>query len=120
MTTYTEPTSSITRTRPADIELSLIFDPAAPLAAVDLTIDTQTPALDDAGYLALLDAAIARLHTYRQDYAAAASLLPAPRVPGNAPAIAAPTPRFVGAWRRRVIAARPRPTACPQRRPAAS
>jgi len=116
MTTYTEPASSITRTRPADIELSLIFDPAAPLAAVDLTIDTQTPAIDDAGYLALLDAAIARLQTYRHDYAAAADLLPAP----VAPAVATPTPRFVGAWRRRVIAGRPRPTSCPQRRPAAS
>ncbi len=109
MTTYIEPASSITRTRPADIELSLIFDPAAPLAAVDLTIDTQTPASDDAGYLALLDAAIARLQTYRDDYAAAADLLLAP-----------PTPRFVGAWRRRVVAGRPRTTSCPQHRPAAS
>lgn len=108
MTTYIEPASSITRTRPADIELSLIFDPAAPLAAVDLTIDTQTPTIDDAGYLALLDAAIARLQTYREDYAAAAKIL------------APPPPRFVGAWRRRIMATRPRTTSCPHQRPTAS
>ncbi len=62
-----EPITSISARRPGDIELSLIFDPAAPLAAVDLTLDAPL-VVDDASYVALLDAAIARLRLYRSDY----------------------------------------------------
>ncbi len=71
-TTPIEPTPIVAATRADDVELSLLFDPAAPLAALDLVIDAPTPAADDQAYLALIDGALARLTLYRADYAAAA------------------------------------------------
>jgi len=72
-TTINEPTPIVPGRRVGDVELSLLFDPAAPLAALDLVVDAPTPAADDAAYLALIDAALARLTLYRDDYAAAAT-----------------------------------------------
>ncbi len=110
ITTIIEPTTiSVAAARPTDVTLSLIFDPAAPLAALDVAVDAAIPATDDAGYLAVLDAAIARLQTYRDDYAAAADLLLVPS-----------SPRFVGAWRRRIGATRSRTAPCPHCRHTAS
>ncbi len=71
-TTINEPTPILSAKKAADVELSLLFDPAAPLAALDLVVDAPTPAADDAAYLALIDATLARLTLYRADYAAAA------------------------------------------------
>jgi len=71
-TTINEPTPILSVKRPADVELSLLFDPAVPLAALDLVVDSPVPPCDDATYLALIDAALARLTLYRADYAAAA------------------------------------------------
>jgi len=65
-----EPTSIAAARRASDVEVSLLFDPAAPLAVIDLVVDSPGPARDDAAYLALIDAALERLHVYRTDYAA--------------------------------------------------
>jgi len=97
--------------RPDDRTLTLTFAPDAPLALVRVEIDPAIPAsAPDRDYLTVLDQALARLQQYRNDYAAAAAI---------EILLTPPTPRFVGAWRRRIGATqaytRPRPcrhTAC--------
>jgi len=106
MTTDNEPRISVAPSapdRPADRTLTLTFAPDAPLALVRVDADPALVGASDRDYLAVLDHALARLQQYRNDYAAAAAayLLLTP-----------PTPRFVGAWRRRIGATRPRTTSC--------
>ncbi len=115
MTTDSEPRLSVAPSapdRPDDRTLTLTFAPDAPLALVRVDADPALVGASDHTYIAFLDQALARLQQYRKDYAtaaAAADLLLAP-----------PTPRFVGAWRRRIGATRPRTTSCPYRRHAPS
>ena len=108
MTTDNEPRISVAPSaadRPDDRTLTLTFAPDAPLAMIRVEIDPALAGASDRTYIAFLDQALARLRQHRNDdvTAAAADLLLAP-----------PTPRFVGAWRRRIGAtqARTRPRAC--------
>lgn len=111
MTTDNEPRISVASPepdRPDDRTLTLTFAPDAPLAMVRVEIDPAIPAnAPDRDYLIVLDQALARLQQYRNDYAAAAAteILLTP-----------PTPRFVGAWRRRIGGSRPRTTSCAHHR----
>jgi len=110
MTTYSEPRISIASPapdRPADRTLTLTFAPDAPLAMIRVDADPALAGVSDRTYLAFLDQALARLQQYRNDYAAAAAaeILLAP-----------PAPRIVGAWRHRIVAARPPRTSSRHRR----
>lgn len=108
MTTDNEPRISVAPSAPArpdDRTLTLTFAPDAPLAMVRVDVDPALAGASDRTYIAFLDQALARLQQYRKDYATAAAteILLTP-----------PTPRFVGAWRRRIGAtqARTRPRPC--------
>lgn len=112
MTTDNEPRISVAPPdpepdRPDDRTLTLTFAPDAPLALVRVDADPALVGASDRDYLAVLDHALARLQQYRNDYAAAAAA---------DLRIAPLTPRFVGSWRRRIGATRPRTTSCACRR----
>lgn len=97
--------------RPDDRTLTLTFAPDAPLAMVRVAVNPAILAgASDRTYIAFLDQALARLQQYRNDdtTAAATEILLAP-----------PTPRFVGAWRRRIGAtqAHTRPHPCRRHTP---
>ena len=66
-----ETTSILPTTAANDVAISMIFDPNAPRAALDIAVDAPLPMSDHKGYLAVSDAALARLVAYRQGYEAA-------------------------------------------------
>jgi len=111
MTTEHEPRISVASPesdRPDDRTLTLTFAPDTPLAMVRVDVDPAIPSgVSDRTYVAFLDQALARLQQYRNDYATAAAteILLTP-----------PTPRFVGAWRRRIGATQAHTRPCPCRR----